>query len=251
MISRYEATLNGVALSSINHDLLILDIQYGGVPIEIGANQLAHRDGAIIYRQYREKATVTITFELHIYDIADRQGALRDVNLWAKNGGILEINDRPEQRLRCVVDSYAAIDSVRDWTKPLQITFAAYENPFWEAKSVESLTLSGSSGSGSLAVPGNYDGALISVNVSSEGTLTNVTLRANGEALTLSGMSVSSFQISYDSHQIQSIKSGNTSLLAYRSGVSDLLAKCGDSNSLSFTANTSATVVFRVRGLWV
>lgn len=251
MISRYEVTLNDVALSSINHDLLILDVGYGSAGLKTGSHQLANRDGSLIYRQYRGKATVTVKFQLRIYDIDDRQGALRDVILWAKNGGILEVNDRPGQRLRCVVDSYPTISSVRNWTDPLFITFAAYENPFWEGKTVMNLVLSGSSGSGTLDVPGNYDGALVGVVVSSGGTLTTVNLTVNDTSMKISGMSVSSFEISYDRHQIQKIRSGNTSLLRYRTGASDLLALCGASNTCSFSANTSATVNFKVRGLWV
>lgn len=254
MISRYEVVLNGQALSSISASILILDVQYATPSIKNETYSVAKRQGARLHRRYYDRASVTINFEIHEYGIANRMKVCNAVQRWAKNGGVLQINDREGQRLRCVCESFPVIKSALKWTDVLSVTFSAYSLPFWEEISPSVLTLTGTSGSGSLYVPGCVDEAFAEVDITAGGTLTSLTLTANGRTMTLSGISVSSgsvVKIAYDDEMIQSIKVGNTSLLTKRTGVDDLVFKCGESNSVSFTSNVSVTASFKVRGLWL
>jgi len=254
MISRYEAVLNGQPLSAISADILIRDINYGPPQFRNTTYTLARRNGARIHRRYVERTSVTISFEIHTQRITERQAICNAVQQWARNGGILETNDRAGQRLRCVCDVLPVIGSVLRWTEVLAMTFTAYEVPFWEQIVPETLTQTGSSGSGTLFVPGSVDDALVEVEVTAGGTLTTLSLTANGRTMTLSGISVESgntVKITYDEHQIQSIRTGNTSLLNKRTGVDDLLVDCGQTNTLGFSADVSCTVEFKVRGLWL
>lgn len=254
MISRYEAWLNGVALSSVNPDILILDIEQSPANIRTETFATAKRHGSRIYKRRFEKASVTIRFAIRKYDTADRRAVCSDVVRWAKNGGVLETNDRNGQRLRCVLDTVPVIASALRWTDPLTVTFTAYALPFWEEKNQSVLHMSGSNGEGTLYVPGDVDGAMIEATVTSNGSLSTLALSANGKTITLSGISVGSggvVELAYNDEMVQSIKANGTSVLNKRTGADDLVAVCGGTNTLGFTANANVDVNFKVRGLWI
>lgn len=254
MISRYEVTLNNVPLGGISPHILITDIRYTAPAIDNETFTVAKRQGARIHRRYVGKATVSIDFAIRAYDTRERHEICNRVAQWAKNGGVLWTNDRPGQRLRCVCDVFPVITSALKWTDTLSITFTAYALPFWEEIIPAMLTFTGTSGKGSLYVPGNVDGAMIEATIKANAALSTVTLKANDTSLTLSGLSVSSGQtiaIAYNDDMIQSIKVGSTSLLNKRTGDDDLLANCGEVNAVSVSANASVSVTFKARGLWL
>ena len=253
MISRYEAVLNGQPLSAISADILILDISYPPASIDFSTYRGAKRHGNRVYRQYVDHLDVIITFAIRAYNTQKRQTICNAVQQWAKNGGILQTNDHSGQRLRCVLTTPPTIQSVLKWTDPISMTFTAYALPFWEEVFPSSLTLTGTSGSGTLFVHGSADGAFFEVDVTPANTLTTLNLVANGRTLSLTGISVAAgtvVKVAYDDDMIMSIKAGNTSLLNKRSGADDLPIKSGERNSLSFSANTSCTVSFKGRGIW-
>ena len=256
MISRYEATLNGVALSSINADILVLDINYEPPRMRYDSISVAKRFGSRIYRKHIVSVSVSISFEIHTYDTQERQAICNAVAAWAKRGGVLETNDRDGQELVCVCTELPVIGSARNWTDPITMTFTAYEFPYWQEKEAVTLELSGTESGDSLQVPGNIDGAFVEVEIAVTGslsTLSTISLTVNGKTLTLSDLSVASGQdivISYDQQGIQSIKAGNTSLLDKRTGADDLLVNCGEVNSFAFVADESVRVTFSVKGAW-
>ena len=254
MTSRYEVFLNETSLSSINPNIYVLDVNYIAPKTNVSTYNVAKRNGARIRRVSTDTIGVTISFEIHSYNIAKRQRICGLVSRWAKNGGILEINDRPGQRLRCICEVKPTIESARNWTDPVTMTFMAYQLPFWEEKEYAVKTFdAGTSGSGSLFVPGNVDGAMIEADIQTNASLSSITLTANGKTMTLSGLSVgagNTIKIEYDDQLIQSIKVGSTSILDKRTGADDLIANCGEINSLSFSSSASVTVTYKVRGLW-
>ena len=255
MISRYEAFLNGVALQTISPDILIHDISYGAPNFQDDTFSVAKRNGSRIFRRAFDSISVTIKFEIHAYSVASRQAICQAVCLWAKNGGVLKTNDREGQYLQCVCSQFPTVESARNWTDELTIVFTAYAVPFWQDVAVTSVEMTaGTSGSKSVFIPGNADGALVEAEITSGGSLTTLNLTVNGRTLTLSGISVSSgskIVLSYDTDGIQSIKVGTTSLLNKRTGVDDLLANCGASNTFGFSSNVSVTVTFKVKGIYV
>lgn len=254
MISRYEAWLDGVALSGVNPDILILDIEHAPVNVRTETFTTAKRNGSRIHRRYFERASVTIRFAIRKYGIDDRRAVCSDVVKWAKNGGVLNTNDRNGQRLRCICDTFPVVQSAMRWTDPFTITFTAYALPFWEEVEQSVLHLSGTSGGGQLFVPGNVDGAMIEATVTANAALTSLNLSANGKTMQLSGLSVASggvIQLTYDDEMIQSIKADGVSILNKRSGPDDLLAVGGEMNSFAFTADADVDVDFKVRGLWL
>lgn len=255
MISRYQVWLNDESMSNINNNLLILDVSYEQPKYQMETAQIVGREGMSIGNKYRETASVTITFELHIYDITDRQSALDDVIAWARNGGILKTNDRDGQRLVCVCDKFPSITSVKKWTDALSITFTAYGIPYWEDEEATTLTLNGTNASGTLAVDGNGGDAFVSCVVTAVNNITSFRVDAGDTFIQLDGINVpsgGSVAISYE-NGILSIKQGAVSLLNKRTALSsdDLVVPSGDSSTFSLIASDTASATFSVRGCWM
>lgn len=254
MISRYDVFLNGIALSSISPEILVLDVQYPPVSIKNDSYALARRQGVQIARRYVESNSVTVFFEIQSYDVRTRQAVLAQVVKWAKDGGILHTNDREGQMLKCVCSQFPSITSAKNRIDPLQIVFSAYALPFWQSVIPAKLTLTGTSTNGNLYVPGNVDQSFVELTATANGALSTITFTAGSTAFTLSGLSIASggtIVVAYDDDMIQSIKTGNTSLLSKRSGSDDLKVNSGESSRFAISANVSCTVEYRVRGLWL
>lgn len=259
MISRYNVKLNNVSLSSIDARLLILDVQYSPVSMQRKQFRLAHRHGLFTDETYYEKCSVTIIFQLRIYGIAERQSVIQQISSWAKDGGELEINDRPGKKLMCLCDDYPHADSVKQWLNELSVTFTAYSYPFWQDKVATTLTLTGTASEGSeMPLNGNADKAYVNVTVvpNSSDVLKSLTVRVNDSIITLQNLLVqtgSPLEITYDENMIISIKSGGTSYLNNRTADSsdDLIAKCGAVNVCSYVADASVEITFSARGGWL
>ena len=269
MISRYDAILNGVPLSSLSAAILITDISYTAPAVDYETFSIAKRHGARIYRRYVESAQVKISFAIREYNIRTRQEICNEIVRWARNGGILQCNDRQGQRLHCVCSSFPYIASAQKWTDNLSMTFTADTLPFWESttETIVELTSSGGYVQSTVAIPGNIEAALVSATVvtanypdPAEGQdptqVTRLDFEAGGTAITLTGLTIGKKQtitIAYDENLIQSIKHGSTSLLGKRTAASDsdLMAACAENVRFRFRASAEATVTYKVRGLWL
>ena len=133
MACRYNVTLNNVTMASLDSSIIIHDVCYEAPEYERDLFSVASLNGARTGNAYKRRCAVSVLFEIHEYDIADRQGVLVKIINWAKNGGDLRINDRPNQKLICVCDEFPYIDSAMSWLNELSITFAAYEIPYWQS----------------------------------------------------------------------------------------------------------------------
>ena len=253
MISRYEAWMDGVALSSIHGDLYVRDIICEAANITSTSAKPVSGLGAYISNRSRDALRVTIEFELYIYDPVMRQAACADVVRWA-NGTALKVSDRPGQVLQVVCDDPPAISSALRWTDTLAVSFLAYETPYWVADAPVSVTANNTSTN--LYVPGNVPNTLAKARVDAVITagsaITSATVTVNGKTISLSGISVgsgSTIVFSHDESGILSIKTGSTSLLDKRTAASadDLLADCGAVNT--FASNRNCT--FSVKGMWL
>lgn len=258
MISRYEVYLNNVALSSIDSRILILDVAYGEPGFQRQESRIANRDGNFLGELARNGCSVTVTFQLRIYDISDRQSVCQEIVKWAMKGGKFETNDRPDQMLLCVCEKPPHITSAMKWLDELSVTFRARSYPFWQDIAPTVLSLSGTAQNGvKMRLNGIAEKTYVKVTVKpTSGTLSSLTVSANDSTITLQGVSVASgntLEIGYDDDMILYIKSGTTSYLDKRTPASsdDLIAKCGEENTFSFSANTAVQITFSVRGAWL
>lgn len=166
MISRYRCSIGGTQLDSIldnnetykkyKDSLMILNIGYTAPEISRTIETAGDNDGGIITRTYRQKATVTVTFELHIYNTADRFAVCQLIKTLCSKGGTVTTSDRPGQALyNCVCEQYPEIDSSRDWTAPLTLVMSAYAFPYWQNTSDTVKSMTSKKTSATMSVPGN------------------------------------------------------------------------------------------------
>ena len=250
MTSRYDVFLNGVALSSIHPDLRVADIQYQQPTLTPTKNAFAKRQGAVISRYYKEKTAVTVPFELHIYNPAERQRALQDVNAWARSGGYLETTDRPGQRLWVMPDAPAVISSAHRWTDTINISFSAYLLPYWEETDPVTVPVPANSSSTAF-VPGNVASVLTAFRAVFTASASSLTVSLGDKQMTLSGLNFAENDVveaTHDENLFLHITLNGVSILDHRTGADELTAVCGQNNT--FSVSGPATVTFTVRGLW-
>lgn len=254
MVSRYEVTLNNVSMASLSNDLLILDVHYDPPEYSYSTYQVANRQGAGIYNKKKQSAKVRVDFEIHVYAIDQRQEVLQDVIEWCKDGGVLEINDRDGQQLVCICESLPSIDSVRDWTSPISVTFAAYDVPYWQQKTADILIIEGSNPSGSLDIAGtSSEGTYVNCTIVPTSTMTTLKVIAGGTFIELTDFSTNkSLTIGYDENNNFVIGTVDGSLLDKRTAASwdDLHVPCGVSCGFSVECDSAVQATFEVRGLW-
>lgn len=255
MISRYEAYMDGIALSSIEPALYIRDIQDGDPSFNFRQESIANKDGAIYRGKSLDKASVTISFDLRIYNPVKRRAALAHVLRWAK-GKRLSINDRPGQYLRCILERFPSIRSVHRWTDTFTMTFSAYGIPYWQNTNNTVAMLTGTNTNGDYLVPGTADEAFVNVEVTANANVSTFTVRCGETSITLSGLSLtngSRVSFSYDENGFLSIKQGNTSLMSKRTGNSsdNLVAKCGSTNRIGISSSGTISAAYSARGCWL
>lgn len=253
MITRYEAIIDGIALSSINPDIIIHDINPVIGEYSYKTNTIAKRAGGLLTNEVLGSASVVISFEIHNYSIQKRQQICQDIIQWAR-GSVLETNDRKGQFLRGKCVSFPYVNSALEWTQIMTLTFSAFEQPYWQEKAESVLELSGTTNEGTLFVPGNAENTLVEAVITPVSTMANITINVGDTTMTLTGCGATTANpvvISYDSKRFLSINVGSTSILDKRTGDDDLLAVCGQDNEISYTASANVGVEIRARGLWM
>lgn len=254
--NQLNAWMDGNALTDLHPMLFIEEISCTPAEISFVSTTAARRDGELMLSSRRSAPTVTITLRILTEDRVNRQAVYQRLVTWA-SGSELRISDRPGQALRCVCTGMPAMGSVMKWTEPFTLTLTGFEHAFWRETVVSTLTLSGTSGSGQLYIPGN-GGAVcgeVVVTPPTGATLNTLTLTVGSTSMSFSSLGASltnPLTITYDDRRIQSIKVGSTSALSKRTGASadDLLGICGKLNNISFTSNVNVSAVFRFRGAW-
>ena len=253
MRSRYEVYVDGVALSSLNPAILITDIAHEPANYDRQTQAIANRNGLMIVKSTQKTTSVEIAFELRIYNIAERQRVLQQIQQWAK-GKILETNDREGQQLHVVCETLPRIESVQEWNATLGIGFTAYNKPFWEEKLPSTITLTGDDEEGSLYVPGNAGKAFVEAEITPSEAISGLTVTVGDTTIELEDLNTSDvIKIGYDEYGNQYIKAGATSILSKRTPESsdDLLAECGEKNEIAVSSNHSVTAKIIVRGVWL
>lgn len=245
MISRYEAYMDGIALSSLDPSIYVLNIQYGDVQQSINTRAVAGRPGARIIKRKFDIASVTILFEIHEYDTVKRQAVCSKIQKWA-DGQILSASDRPGQQLRCVCETYPKVNA-KEWTEAISMTFAGYNPPYWEN---ENETIIKTTSSKKAYVPGNAPETLVSATITVGESISSLTVTAGSKSLVLAVSAVQNdkIYIGYDENNILYIKKNTTSILDKRTGDDDLTVPCGEFSTFSVSGGVSAE--FKVRGCW-
>lgn len=256
--SRNRVWLNGVGLADIDPSIHIHDVSYGAPGISTQTVTHARHHGARVTRQRMDSSTVTVSIMVREYDQQERQEVMNRIAAWAMTGGVLTTDDRPGKRLHVVCTTAPSIESSLRWTQQQDIVFTAFDNPFWEDVTPKSAVLTGTSASGNLYGAGSAADPFVTARIAPSQTLTTLTLNAGDTSFYLRDLSIqpgAPLVIDYDETQTLRIyREGYTqSYLSARLATSsdDLIIPRGKFSTVSFSANTSCTVTFYVRGLYL
>lgn len=277
MITRYRMSIGGVQLDSCLDEIeefeqykdriVLLNIGYTAPEISRTIETAGDVDGGIITKTYRQKATVTVTFGIYIYDVADRFAVCQHIKTLASKGGTIITNDRPGQELdNCVCEQYPEIDSAKDWTAPLTMVFSAYAFPYWQEQEATVRSLTGKKTSATTYVPGNAPNAMtivdFLVNEAYSASAVTTVVSINGKSIKLyyAFKKNNYCVIDYDSNNNLRVRvydtPTSTKYTSILSSVADtssdkLLAKPGANNTVSIDAAKGITATFSVRGAWL
>lgn len=258
MVTRYNATLNAKSLSDVDPSIIILDIGYSGPMWYKVTGTRARRHGLRVYNKIAQHNSVTIEFEIHEQDTMRRQEVLRRVQRWARDGGKLRTSDRPAQQLDVECEIMPAITSALRWTEKLQITFSAYDLPFWADINPTVKTVSTGDANGTMYVGGTADRTFVSAEVTNTGTTTinTLTISAADTAFSFEGLGLAAGQklsVGYDEGMNLYIRIGNESRMSKRTADSsdDLSIPCSAWSSVGITTTGTASATFSARGLYL
>lgn len=263
MRTRYEAMMDGIALSSIDPSVYVTDIREEEPKVRREAAAYALGNGLRTGRAVRESLTVSVSFEIHEADVRRRSEVCQRIQRWAQ-GKVLSVNYRPDQRLRVVCEAQPAIGSALRWTQALEVVFTAYAVPYWEDVFATRIAVTGN-GTASVFVPGTAEHTIVEATLTNTGStdITSARLSANdrngavGTAFVFTGIRIppgGTLAIAYDDERVLSASIDGRSVLAQRSADSDddLLAPCG--KRVAFTvaeAGAGARTSFSVRGRYL
>ena len=257
MTSRYRVSMNDVQMDSLDKNILIRDISCSPITRRDTSFETANLDGFDTSASVFEGQSVTVQFEIHIYDPATRDAVCQKINKWANARGSLHISTRSGQYLRsasCV--QFASVKSAKNWTDPISIVFSTERTPFWLSNNEKAVNISGMNIKGTLKMDGNISYSLVTVNVTALGPFSSLQLTVGNTVLKLKGLSVSAgghLNVDYVNSRYLRIRVNGSSVMTKLDPTSsdDLRADCGKNVSVGVIANGKVSAEFIGRGCWL
>lgn len=261
MRTRYRVSFGGVQMDTLDDNLVILDVQHSQPDRVVRKMTTANLDGYDLGEEKVGQRSVTVIFELHIYDINRRNAVCQKVNDWAAAGKTLIVNDRDGQRLENVVcERFADIASAKDWTDPMSLVFVTTVNPYWRSVNQVTRTLTGKGVSGTMNLDGNVGSSLVSVDITPAASVTSMQITVGERVLKLTGLSLSTGQrviVDYVKDRYMRIRGNGSSIMGKLdpSSSDTLKAECGKVTNIGVAAyngstSVKVTAVFTARGCW-
>lgn len=249
MTTRYEAWVNGVALSSIAPEIIIDDIQEQQPKSDVESFAIAFWNGTRVMSETRPSLSVTIRFMVRAYNPARRQEIVNDIVKWAKSGKQLEVSSREGLFLDCVVSTLPYVKSALKWLEQITITFTAYNVPYWQEKEPVTAEVMGLSGS-AIITPNGTEECNLAFTVRNMGAdrLNTLTVSVNGREIAFNNLQIvpsQSFSVQYVDGLLMLPVSKRTP-----DSNDNLILHPSTENVITFTADQSAKITFSARGLY-
>jgi hypothetical protein len=247
MVTRYEAYIDGIPLSSLAPEIIVKDISEKEAKTTYDTYTMASGSGSRYLRKARESLTVSVKFEIHAYDVVRRQEVMEMVQEWA-NGRYLALNTRPGKRLSVNVEAMAVVQSALKWTQEITLDFVSRETPFWESEIPEKVVLEGTEGNGFLRPSGTVDLCPMELTVKNAGSgyMDSFSASAGGYTMEFENLRLlpgETFSVVYvDGVQMLPVEKRSPE------SADDFMLVCNKENEVSFTADQTAEVVFSARG---
>lgn len=247
-----EALMDGVALSSLG-PYLIQGVSENAPELTVTFLDRPGGDGQ--WLSYRQRRNLQITLRVAIQEVRDlarRSHCAEQLAAWAC-GSVLQLSNHPDRRLHVVLIGLPSLGDARNYTQELQVVWTAVAPPYWEDTVPTRTSLSGTSATDALWVPGTAE-TPAGVTVTPESALTDLTVTAGAHTIQLTELAVPAgtpLTFSRDGQDRLQIASGGVSLIRKRTAASadDLILAPG-SAAVSFEANAACSVIFETRGRW-
>ena len=280
-MSRFQVSIGGKWLHTyLNSDkrfkgrVWVEDIQYAEPSIKRTIETAGDADGGIITKTYREKASVTVLFNVMTWDPVERYDAIEAIRTLASKGGTILTSNRPKRALfNAVCETLPEITSSKDRTGELSMTFSSWAFPYWQdAADPTPSTLTGTNTSMSVSVPGNAPRAKCRVEITANenfggssniaGPTVDVTVGATTLYIAYEFQKNNYCLIDTDANDNLRVRIYNNSTSSKKliaSGIdlllptsSDRLAPVpGQSNTFRIRANKKITAKLYARGAWL
>lgn len=250
MRTRYTAYMDGKGLQDIDPTIVITDIREKAPSMRNITSEKGWGHGSRFVAGFRESLAVGIRFMIREYDVNKRRDICSRIRAWAQEGYLTD-SEHQGQRLYVVCTAFPNVDSAMKWTTELDLTLTAYDVPYWENETPSKASTSGTSGTLALAMTGSTD-APLNLLVTTADTMTDFSITVNGASMTFTGLNVTKLEITHDNRGILSVKAGDASGLGKRTSASsdDLTVHYG-ANTLSYSCNTTCTVIATARGRYL
>lgn len=246
--------LNGVEFGSAHPKLLLQHITEAPPEVEVKTTARAGAPGQYVTGLVPSRRQITVEFAVReALDFAARAEAVSAAAAWAWGGGWLELSSRPGLRIRVEPTELPGPNRLREWTQTLRMVLTAHSWPLWEEVNPSSASGTGTSLTLQLPVGGTFETRLEAEITPQSGTLTSAEITADGQTMTLSGLSVAAgtaLKIFYDERHLLHIEAGSAGLLGKRTG-DDLALTPGTRHAVGVTVNTACAVTVRARGCWL
>jgi len=257
MILSRRASLGGVQLDEL-HDAIVIRGIDPGVPSEsVSSAARMGGWGSRMTAQHWDTLEAHVSYAINVpnTDMALRREIFDQVNTWAMKKGWLVFNTMEGRRLR--VDKVILPNSgdLWDWTAEFQITFRAYNIPFWQNREADTVTgKTAASGSLELVVGGNMPTVLAAEFENKSGKeISHFEITANDSRIELNDIALGgneTLSISHGNDGILRIKAGSRNVYSKYTGDDDLYIDPGQV-SISYSASRAGILTARAVGRWV
>ena len=172
-MNRYQVSIGGNWLHKyLDSDarfkgrVFVNDIQYAEPQVKRTIETAGSMDGGIITKTYREKASVTIVFNVMVWDPAARYEAIEAIRTLASKGGTIITSNRPKRALyNCICETYPEVVSSKARTDELTMTFSSWGFPYWQDQTETVRALFSARTNANITIPGNAPIALPTVEI--------------------------------------------------------------------------------------
>lgn len=265
MIMARRVALNGVQLDELDERIVISAVEPGEGNENITSTESAAGYGSRITSGRRGTLDMTVRFKLlergrTEEGMAQRAALLEAVNAWARTGGIMTVNYKPNRRLHVTMERPATEgSSLWDYSKEYTLQFRAYAIPYWEEEDANTVTFGGNAASGnrSITLEGSAKSTFdVELANTSGMTINSCTVRIGGNTMTFRSLGLGGSEALVIDHvdgvvRIR-IRNGSSyrSAMTARTGANDFMSPPG-AQACSYSADRAVrmTVSWRARFL--
>ena len=256
MVLTRRVALGGAQLDEVSNKIVIRGINTGIPHEKIDAVNRMGGWGQRITMQHWSTMDVIVRFAIDVpkKNLAQRRTIWEEVVSWALQKGWLTVDYMPNRRMYVDKVILPSSGDLWTWTDDFQITFLAYNVPFWQDVNPPSVAYRGvSSWTATIGVPGQFGTvADVTFHNATNDTMTSFSITTAGKTIALSGISLAGgadLVISHGTDGLLRVTAGSTSVFDKITAASsdDLYIDPGTA-AISMTAGKSGNITVSCYG---